>query len=295
MTMPKPENQDLVVTVIVNWNRPRDTIECVESLAAVAYENHRIIVVDNGSDDGSVEQMRAAIPRTELLVKQHNLGFAGGVNVGIDRALDLGASYVWLLNNDTVVAPDCLHHLVTAIQDEATVGIAVPKIYYHDRPTHIWSAGARWEACPPRVTMIGLRQRDSSEYDRRHDLDYATGCAMLIPAHIFEAVGAFDPTYFMYQEDYDFCCRVRQSGFRILYVPQSRVWHKVSRSLGENSPEKWYHWSRSAVIFYRRHFSAPTLAFFLAWVVARETLKGSISFLRPLVHGVRDGMRTTVA
>lgn len=283
--------ESLVGIVILNYNNSEDTIACVESLAFSTYGNYHIIVVDNGSADGSPQTIQEALPETELLTNDQNLGFSAGANRGIERALDLGASYVWLLNNDTIVAPECLEHLIAAAENELMVGIAVPKIYYHGDPTRIWSAGARWEAFPPRVKMIGLGQRDHPAYDRRRDLDYATGCALLVPRHTLEAVGAFDPTYFMYQEDYDFCHRVRDAGLRIVYVPRAHVWHKVSQGLGEGSPGKWYLWTRSAVVFYKKFFSVPTLICFLGWVFLRETSKGSLSFLQPFAQGVRDGMK----
>lgn len=278
--------------IILNWNRPLDTIACLRSLAYITYSNYYIIVVDNGSTDGSPDQIRAVVPDVELLVNSQNLGFAAGANIGIGRALERGADYILLLNNDTVVAHQFLTPLVKASEKDATIGISVPKIYYYYDPTRIWSAGARWQPFPPRVKIIGLGQKDNPKYNEPYDLDYATGCAMLVRRHVFETVGGLDPVYFMYQEDYDFCYRVRKAGFRIVYVPQAKVWHKVSRGLGENSPRKWYLWSKSAVTFYARHFSGLTLVSFLGWVVVREILKGNVLFFRPFLHGVFDGLRT---
>lgn len=285
--------EPLVGVVILNWNRPLDTIACLESLASITYPNHHIIVVDNGSTDGSPERIREAVPDVELLTSSQNLGFAAGANMGIDRALALGAEHVLLLNNDTVVAPESLGLLVKTIEKDPTIGISVPKIYCYDHPTRIWAAGSQWQPFPPRVTMIGLGREDHPRYNESYDLEYATGCALLVHRRVFEVTGAFDAVYFMYQEDYDFCHRVRQAGFRIAYVPQAKVWHKASQGLGENSPRKWYLWSKSSVIFYRRHFSRLTLAGFLSWVIVREVLKGNFSFRRSFLRGVRDGLRTS--
>jgi len=283
--------EPFVGIVILNWNRAPDTIACLESLASVIYGHYHTIVVDNGSTDGSPERIREAVPDVELLEVAQNLGFAAGVNIGIARALELGAQYVLVLNNDVVVASDFLGLLVKASEEDSTIGISVPKIYYYDHPTRIWSAGARWRAFPPSVTMIALDREDHPRHSEPRDLDYATGCALLVHHRVFEAAGAFDPAYFMYQEDYDFCHRVRQAGFRIRYVPGAKVWHRVSRGLGENSRQKWYLWSRSAAIFYAKHFSGPALACFLGWVVIREIVKGNFSSLPPLLRGAYDGIR----
>jgi GT2 family glycosyltransferase len=283
--------EPLVGVVVLNWNRALDTIACLESLEALMYGNTHVIVVDNGSTNGSPATIGEAAPDTELLTARQNLGFAAGVNMGIYRALELGAEYVLLLNNDVVVAPDFLGLLQEAGHGEPRIGITVPKIFYYDHPTRIWSAGARWRAFPPRVTMIALGREDDPKYSEPRDLDYATGCALLVHRRVFEAVGTFDTAYFMYQEDYDFCRRARQAGFRIVYVPQAKVWHKVSRGLGENSHRKWYLWSRSAVVFYGKHFSNITLGCFLAWIALRETAKGNLGFFPPFVRGARDGMK----
>jgi GT2 family glycosyltransferase len=283
--------EPFVVAVILNWNRAADTVACLESLGSLTYGNQQAIVVDNGSSDGSAERIRAAVPGVELLSGEVNLGFAGGANLGIERALALGAEYVLLLNNDTVAAPESLTLLVDACACDEAVGVSVPKITYHEDPERIWSAGARWRSFPPRVTMIGFGRRDGPAYDKPGDLEYATGCAMLVRRRVFEVAGAFDPAYFMYQEDYDFCRRVREAGYRIAYAPAARIEHKVSQGLGEGSPQKWYLWSKSAARFYLKNVSAPALACFLAWVAVREACKGRTAFLRPLLRGVRDGIQ----
>lgn len=284
-------NGGLVGVVILNWNRPKDTMECVRSVSTSEYKNHRIIVVDNGSTDGSPEEIQKTSLEIELLTNAENQGFAAGVNVGIRRALQLGAEYVLILNNDALVAPKCLEELVLAAKADSMIGICVPKILHYYQPTRIWSAGAQWTRLPPRVKMRGFDKEDGLDYANMCDLDYATGCALLVRSHVFRVVGTFDPAYFMYQEDYDFCHRVRQDGFRIVYVPRATVWHKVSQSLGENSYTKRYLWSRSTVLFYNKHFSLFKLVGFIGWVGLREALKLNMSFFRPFVHGIYDGMR----
>jgi len=282
-------NPPLVGIVILNWNRPADTIACLKSLEHITYKNYFTIVIDNGSTDNSLDQIQAAAPWAMLLPLSQNLGFASGANVGIERALYLGAEHILLLNNDTIVAPDFLEPLVKAIDEDPKIGISVPKIYFFTPPSLIYAAGAKWTIIPPRVKMIGYNKPDGPRYDRPCDLDYATGCALLIHRQVFKSVGTFDPMYFMYQEDYDFCRRVRKAGYRIVYVPHSRIWHKGSQGLGENSPEKWYLWTKSTVIFYRKHFSLIALMCFIGWVAFREMLKGNNFFFKPFMCGMRDG------
>jgi len=283
----------LVYVVIVNWNRARDTIECLEALANLDYTNYRLLVIDNGSTDGSPEAIKAAFPAVEVIVNEDNLGFGRANNIGIEHALQQGADYVFLLNNDALVDKRLLTELVVVGESDPQIGMLVPKIYYHGEERRLWSAGARWRRFPPRVTIIGFGREDGPAYSVQQEVDFATGCAMLIKREVFERAGLFDPAFFMYHEDYDFSARVRRAGYRIVYVPQAVVWHKVSVSTGEESPLKWYYLGKYIVPFYLKNCHPPrlSLALFALWVLVRETVKGNIRYLIPYLKGLRDGWK----
>ncbi len=283
----------MIYVVIVNWNRANDTIECLQSLANSDYSNYRPLVIDNGSTDSSPETIRATFPAVEVIVNEDNLGFARASNIGIKHALRQGADYVLLLNNDTLVDRRLLTELVAVGESNPQIGMLVPKIYYHGGEGRLWSAGARWRRFPPRVTIIGFGQEDGPEYSVQREVDYATGCAMLVKREVFERIGLFDPAFFMYHEDYDFSARVRRGGYRIVYVPQAVMWHKVSASTGEESPLKWYYLGKYIVPFYLKNVRPLrlSLALFALWVLIRETVKGNIQYLIPYLRGLRDGWR----
>jgi len=286
-------NNPLVYIVILNWNRRDDTAECLRSVSGLAYPRFRTLVVDNASTDGTLAAIHSLFDDVETVANERNLGFAAGNNVGIRHALAHGADYALLLNNDVVVDKRLLDELVAVGESRPDAGIIVPKIYYFGEDKRIWSAGAQWRSFPPRVTMIGLGQEDGPAFNSRRELDYATGCAMLIRRKVLEEVGLLDPDFFMYQEDYEFSYRIRQAGYKIVYVPDAILWHKVSTSTGERSPEKWYLWARSVVILYRKlyhHFFAAPLACFVIWIILRELGKRDIQFVRPLAQGLRDGL-----
>jgi len=277
--------------VILNWQRPDDTVACIRSVRSNTYTNLQLLVVDNGSADNSVAVISAAFPNVELLALPENLGFAGGNNAGINHALNAGADLILLLNNDTVLDPNVVSELVRALDENETSAIAVPKICYFDDPSRIWAAGCRWRRFPPRVTMIGFNKTDGNEFDRPRELTYATGCALLVRRGVFETIQGFDPLFKNYHEDYDFCYRARQNGHRLLYVPQARVLHKVSQSLGENAPDRWYFLGRNSVLFYQPgvRFSWWALLGFLGWVTIREVVNGHLAQIPAFWKGVRDG------
>lgn len=240
-----------VTVVVLNWRFAKDTIECVQSLQTILYRRFEIVIVDNASADGSAAVLRAAFPEMTVIENSENLGYAGGNNVGIRYALERGADYVLLLNNDTVVSPTLLQDLVAAAESDRGIGIVGPKIYdYHD-PTTIWFTGAMidwWTGASPH---IGLGERDHGQYNQRVAVDRLTGCAMMVRRDVFERVGLFDPEYFLYYEDVDFCVRAAKAGYQLYCIQTTKVWHKVSSSTGANEKSALhaYYQTRNRLLF----------------------------------------------
>jgi GT2 family glycosyltransferase len=278
-----------VWVVIVNWQRPDDTIECIHSVFQSNHKGIKVLVVDNGSKDDSVTRIRETFPQIEMLRLPENTGFSRGYNSGIEYVLKSGASHIFLLNNDTVIEENTIPSLLASAWD-----VAVPKIMYYQTPTQIWAAGARWRAFPPGIIMIGYQKEDTDIYNKPGPLQYATGCAMMIKRSVLEAIPGFDINLDNYMEDYDFCYRVRMSGFTIGYVPGARVLHKVSQTLGSSSPARWKYQGKNTVLFYlkSKRLSAWYLYLFLFWFTFREILKGNITILPHFWAGVVEGIKS---
>lgn len=284
----------LVHIVILNWNGKEDTLRCLNSLQEIDYPNYKVTVMDNGSTDESPEAIQAAFPEVELIVNEVNLGYAGGVNVGIKRALEERADYILLLNNDTLVDKQLLTELLKVGEADPQIGILTPKIYYYGG-TRIWFAGADQRWFLPGRTWPGHGKADGPAYSRQREVDYATGCGMMIKAEVLRAVGLFDTTYFMYHEDRDLCERARRAGYKVVYVPSAKMWHKVSASIGERSATKWYYLGRYIVPFYLRYSCLPYLSLisYVVGVTTRECLKGNARVIGPCLRGIRDGILAT--
>ena len=251
------------------WNGKPLTLECLESLAAIRYENAAVILVDNASTDGTADAVRKAYGgRVAVIENPENLGFARGNNVGIRRALDEGADFVLLLNNDTVVDPALVDSLVAVIAGSKDIGIVGPKIYYASQPDRIWFAGGEVLLSRGLSRHIGIRERDTGRHDSVRDVDYVTGCALLARREVFEKIGYLDPVFAAYYEDTDFCMRARRAGFRVVYAPAGKVWHKISASTGgELGRAKISRKLRSTAIFFRRYaawYHWITIPFFFA-------------------------------
>jgi hypothetical protein len=204
---------------------------------------------------GPVEAVRRRFgDRVFVIANRENLGFAGGNNVGIRHALESGAEYVLLLNNDTVVDPELIDHLLRPFREDAGVGITGPKIYYYTPSDQIWFAGGRIYLGRGTSRHIGIRQTDDGRFDRPAEVDYVTGCALMASREVYERCGLLDPSYVAYYEDADFCMRARRAGFRVVYAPGGRVWHKISASTGgQMSRRKITRKFRSTLKFFGRY------------------------------------------
>lgn len=244
-----------VVAIVLNWNASEVTEEGVRSLLSSDYEGLEILLVDNGSTDGSVQRLRKVFPQLELIVNGSNLGFAGGNNVGLRRALEKSPDYVLLFNNDAEADRAMVASLVRAAEERPDAGILVPRIYFHAERDRLWSAGA-YLRDPWDLGLRGSRRRDDGSYDERCEVDWATGCIMLVRRRVVEAVGPMDDAYFLQFEDLDWCVRAQKAGWKVVYEPTARAWHKVSLSVGGlgNVPY-YYYFTRNQFRFIERHIA----------------------------------------
>ncbi len=239
-----------VWVVIVNWNGREDTLACLRSLESLDYRGHDVLVVDNGSQDGSVEAIRASFPSVTVMENGRNLGFAGGNNVGIAHAVDRGADYVLLLNSDTEVAPGLLSALVEVGEADPTVGMLGPKIYYYDAPNVIWSAGGTVDAWG-RTGHLRADEPDDGSPEGVRLVDYVTGCAILVKRCVVERIGAFDERFFAYFEETEWCARARRAGYKVAYVPSGVVWHKIQPNARGASRFYIYMMARNRLLYLR--------------------------------------------
>jgi GT2 family glycosyltransferase len=241
-----------VTIIVLNWNGLNDTLDCLESLGQLDYKNYKVVVVDNGSVDGSVPVIRERFPGVTIVENGENLGYAGGNNVGLRYAMAQGADYALLLNNDTVVDPAFLRVLVDEVQAEPAVGIAGPTIYYHERPDVIWSAGGAIDWQRGSTRMVGLDEWDEGQFGAEpRPVDFVTGCAMLVRRAVMEQVGLLDERFFAYYEEAEWCVRAARAGYKILHVPLARMWHKISPSTQADSPLVHYYMTRNRLLFLR--------------------------------------------
>ena len=303
MNPPKPH----VTIVILNWNRKADTLECLDSLARMDYPSFSIVVVDNGSTDGSpdaFERWSRDNLAVTLIRNAENRGFVRGSNQGMRHALSTDTDYVFLLNNDTVVEPDVLTMLVQAAERAGDTGMVGPKIYQHGKGTVLDSAGTRAIPWLAQGFLIGHGEVDQGQYDHPGDLPYVTGTALLVKRAVLEEVGPMDEDYFCYFDDFDWGLKARKAGYRLLLVPKAVIHHKGSQTAGFNSPFYVHQRIRGQIIFARKHISIlPFLFGFLPYLVLYRYLRPAVllivrrrwSHLHALHIGIREGFTSPIS
>lgn len=257
---------------LLNFNGKKNTFACLESLKNARRETFKItvVVVDNYSKEkfnlknGSIGEMPLVVIKND-----RNLGFAGGNNIGIKYALENGADYVLILNNDTYVDKDFLVELLKVAEQNNSVGILVPKIYFasgfefhknrysqKEKGKVFWYGGGKMDWANVIGHHRGVDEVDIGQYDKTEETEIATGCCMLIKKEVFKNIGLFDDKYFLYYEDADLSIRAKKKGFQIVYVPTSIIWHKNAGSAGgSGSVLQDYYITRSRLLFGFRYAS----------------------------------------
>ena len=263
-----------VGVVILNWNNAQDTVECLESVSNLRYPNYLVLVVDNGSTDDSASRIRARYPEIEIVETGENLGYAGGNNIGISQALALGVDCVCVLNNDVTVAPDFLTPLLASLRKKPDVGLVTPLLADMASPEHIWALGSAVDGRTGTVNRLhaGDLVRDWQATES-FEIDVASGAAMLVKRQVFERVGFLDEAFYLYYEETDWCLQVRRAGYRILAVPASLTWHKVSATLGHASPVIDYYMLRNHLRLIGRDWSGVSRL----WLLTRTVLRNLIT------------------
>lgn len=295
-----------VSVIILNWNGKEDTTQCLESIGKSQISNYKlqIIVVDNKSIDGTQIAVKKVFKKIQentnisckLIENEENLGFAGGNNVGMKYALDNGADYIMLLNNDTYVDKNLVTDLIRELNKYPKAGVISPKIYfakgfeYHKKRYKkdelgqvIWYAGGDVDWNNVYGSNHGVDEVDKGQFEKTVDTDFATGCCMFFRSKVLKDLGLFDKKYFAYFEDSDLSQRAKRTGWRVLYTPKPRLWHKVGQALGIGSEKNDYYITRNRLLFGMRYARARTKL-----ALIKESIKLLLKGRKWQKIGVRD-------
>ncbi|EJT5915325.1 glycosyltransferase family 2 protein [Clostridium perfringens] len=295
-----------VSIVLINYNTARDTIECIESLDKVTYDKFDLIIVDNKSKEDDLKKLEIYTKNKKnctLVKAEKNGGFAYGNNIGIDIAMKRKSDYILLLNSDTEVEEDFLEYLVKTLEEDIERNaIAIGKINYYSNKKKIWYGGGEIDWNKYIGIHYGENQDDFGQFDKKKEITFATGCAMLINANLPINI-KLPEEYFMYFEDVDFCASILEKGYKIIYEPKAVIYHKVGASGGGESSPFTLRWSnRGRFIFMNKYkYKSSKLKFFLTKNYFYATriiksiclsIKGDFTSAKAIISGTLDGMKS---
>lgn len=282
--------------VVLNWNNYHDSYHCLQSLTDSSETNIDIILVDNDSEDRSGERLDQEFPDVEVIYADENLGWAGGNNLGIRRALTRGAEYVWILNNDTIIPnSDVVETLVTTLESNPDLGMVSPLVKNYPETETIWFLDGYmdWKRADAGHDITGSDYPD----DKVLRTDFVPMCSVMIPAGVIEEVGLLPEEYFAYYEDMDYCARLTAAGYSLATTTRAEIYHKGSASSGGfESPIYTYYFSRNRWIFFRKFRDRVSRFFYISYVgyllrytrrfIARTDSRNLKALLQGAVHGI---------
>lgn len=253
-----------IAIVVLSYNSRKYISKCLRSLQTLQTNGYEVkkIVVDNASQDATASYLQKDFPDFELIVNPQNLGYAAGNNVGIKSALEEGADWVWIVNPDVDVDKKSLIELINFGVSHPQAGILGSKVYFapgfefhkvrykkSDTGKVLWFAGGKMDWDNVASVHIGMNEVDTGKYDQVAEVGFLTGSSVLIKADVIKKIGLLDPKYFLYFEETDFCQRAKRAGFKLMYVPQSQVWHANAQATGVGSALVDYYTTRNRLLF----------------------------------------------
>jgi hypothetical protein len=290
-----------VSIVITTYNKKRDVLKCVRSLKELNYQNYEIIVVDNGSTDGTSEAIRQDFPDVKLITGDKNLGVTGGQNLGIKHS---NGEYIFFFDHDLIASRNILSELVVVMQGDSDIGLAGPIIYYYGDPNRVWAAGTSIDLTTGKVSFNAVGQTDRGQFFRAMEVQVLP--IYMVRREVFNRIGLFDDIYFLVYEDTDFCIRAKRAGYRIVCVPEAKVWHMVP--LDRRTDEiklmsRTYYIARNRIIFMRKHakplnyvaFALLFLPIYLVYYSLKALAFKRMNSLLGYWRGVFSGLSTAVA
>ena len=291
MNLPK------IFIIILNWNGKEVLRECLKSIEDIDYPNYGVIVVDNGSMDGSQKAVKEDFSYVHLIENDKNEGVAEGQNIGIRYAFEKGTDYVFILNNDLTLDKNILKSLLKVIESDDKIGVVGPILYWADEPEKIQSAGGIINWRKGKVSHLNAGETDK-ELPNTREVDYVG--LVFVSSGILGKIGLYDPKYFAYCEDLDFCARVKEAGYKVISVSDAKVWHKGAYTTRKVSGFCEYHMARNMFWFMKRHVSRRQYLSFLLYffgfqfwftsgiyIIYHKNVNAFISFFRGVIDGVK--------
>jgi len=256
------QNQDYpkIIAIILNTNKKNDTLACIESIMANHYPNMEVLVLDNGSTDGSVEAIKSDFPSVLIKILDENKGYAGNNNVGLEYAIKQNPDWVFVLNEDIILSQDAFSVMMQVAIENTNVGIIGPLVYHFDEPDIIQSSGGTFTKNGDSI-HISQNEKDIGQFQLPYEVSWISGCAIGVRLDAIKQTGLFDERFFYYWEETDWCFRIKANGWKAIIVPNAKIWHKGVQRNYLPTPNVTYYATRNRLLFYKKHKVS-----FLIWI-----------------------------
>lgn len=299
-----------VIVLILSYNGKHLLDESMQSYLDNDYTNFEVVVIDNGSNDGTFEYVNQNFPNVKVIRIKKNEGYSGGFNVGLKYAFnENNTDYVLITNNDVKADKKVISELVKVAETDSNIGFVTGKVYYYDNPSMLQTVGKSADPIYWKGNHIGNLEYDKGQYDKVMERPFCDDIFWLVKKKLYEKTGGYDTTFFLQSEDYDWQARAKNYGYKIMYTPYAKIWHKDSMTIGRTSALKAYYDARNPMIvilkhktptFFRRYFWQHFIKYICrgsAKVIIKEfdfrkALKMWCGFFSGLMWGFKNNVLT---
>lgn len=251
MTLPR------VIVLILSYNGKNLLKEAINSYLANSYSNFSVVIIDNGSNDGTQEYVKSNFPQVKVLRTEINLKYSGGFNLGLRYAFEeQAADYVVISNNDVVADNKLVSALIETADNNKEAGFIMGKVYYYEKPDTFQTVGKKYHPVLWNGGHIGRGEKDFGQYDQPAERVWCDDIYWLVKREVYETTGGYDTEFAFQGEDFDWQVRAKQLGYKIMYAPHAKLWHKESMTIGKTSPFKAYYDARNPLIIHMKYRSA---------------------------------------
>jgi GT2 family glycosyltransferase len=281
-----------VAVLILSYNGRRWLEECVPSVLRLDYSNFEVVVIDNGSSDGTLGYLATEFPQVQIVRLEENVGYARGFNAGLEYAANSGAEYFLTMNNDTVIDRGALRALVDTAKGKERAGFVTGKVYFYDRPEMLQTVGKREDRVLWNGSHIGWNEQDTGQYEEAAERAFVDDVYCLVDRTMYDQLGGYDSDFYLQCEEWDWQVRAKEEGWRIYYTPSAMLWHRVSATIGGlGGATSEYFLYRNRIVVLAKHGGAMRLCRFLV----REGMNAVYMFLQALVRLDVDALKPRLA
>lgn len=283
-----------VFGIVLNWNSYENSATCIESLLNLKYQPFHILVIDNNSSDNSGKQLDKEFDSVDVIYNDQNLGFGGGINVGIKYALSQDADYIWVLNNDIICEDDILEELITKMESNMNIGVITPEVRKYPNTDEVWFEQGSINYRTGSISHTNYKG-NTNQKSLLLENDYVPFCSALVRCEVFSKIGLYPEDYFLLYGDGDYCHEIRHNGYQIITDTSVHIYHKANQSIGSHlSPSHTYYGTRNRLLFSRKHSSTNSVYLYYIWwfmkVIVDRIIHTKAKSIYAALQGVNDGV-----